>query len=304
MVITNPDKYLLPTYRLSPFSTADVALNHELPSDDYAETYFGERFASRRYKYCMSGRAAIHQALSHYHLQPDDVVTIITTTNNFYISSCVTNEIERFCKWSRKIEQATKVLFVNHEFGYPLEDVAGLQEHGLPIIEDCAYSFLSHNTAGNTGLLGDFTIYSFPKIFPVQIGGLLTMKEGLDDEKFSQHPLPNQEHNYIQKVASHFLRKTADIASQRIENYHFLINGLTSMGFSERISLSDGIVPGACLFSVNGLLNLPELKEALWEKGIQCSIFYGEDTFFIPVHQALKKPDLTYFLNNIKINLK
>ncbi len=48
-------------------------------------------------------------------LPPDDVVTILTTSGNFYISSCVTAEIEKFCKWDREITDQTKVIFVNHK---------------------------------------------------------------------------------------------------------------------------------------------------------------------------------------------
>jgi hypothetical protein len=37
------------------------------------------------------------------------------------------------------------------------------------------------------------------------------------------------------------------------------------------------------------------MKEHGWRHGIECSVFYGEDAFFIPVHQRLEAADLDYF---------
>jgi len=37
------------------------------------------------------------------------------------------------------------------------------------------------------------------------------------------------------------------------------------------------------------------VKTYLWAHGIQCSVFYGEESFFIPAHQALSEGDILYF---------
>jgi hypothetical protein len=47
-------------------------------------------------------------------------------------------------------------------------------------------------------------------------------------------------------------------------------------------------------------LDLPELKKHLYAHGIQCSVFYGEEAFFIPVHQALSEQDMDYFVEVFK----
>ena len=46
----------------------------------------------------------------------------------------------------------------------------------------------------------------------------------------------------------------------------------------------------------NYQIDLPELKKYYWAHGVQCSVFYGEDAFFIPVHQALTDTGLELFL--------
>jgi dTDP-4-amino-4,6-dideoxygalactose transaminase len=174
-----PDPYSLPTYRIGPFQTRDISLNQVLPDLDRIDDYFHERFTDRRFTYTHNGREAIYLALNHYKLSKNDVITIMTSSGNFYISSCVTNEIEKFCKWSREILPETKVLFVNHEFGYPYPEMQKLKLLNLPIIEDCAGSFFSEDHESTIGGTGEFVIYSFPKMFPLQVGGLLVSGSGI-----------------------------------------------------------------------------------------------------------------------------
>lgn len=300
MIITQPDPYLLPTYRLSPFTTADVHRNARLEVDtETIENYWKERLPERRYKYVKNGRAAIYSALSHYQLQKEDVVTILTTTDNHYISGCVTREIEKFCSWSRIMEKRTKVLFVNHEFGYPREGLPELQALGYPIIEDCAYSFFSEDSRGNTGRIGDFTIYSFPKMFPLQIGGLLTSREDIILDIQEDKQLAGQELVYVQMVLSYYISQAKEIKRRRRENQDYLLSRLRGLGWTERLPMKTDTVPGVCLAHTPERHDLQQLKEFLWGRGIQCSVFYGEEAFFLPVHQALEKEDLDYITSSV-----
>ena len=114
MFIINPDSYLLPSYRISPFRTADIANNNRLLFNDKIDSYFQKRFNQRRFTYTETGRTAINLALQYYNLQKDDEVCILTSSGNFYISGCVTTEIEKFCNWSREITDDTKIILVNH----------------------------------------------------------------------------------------------------------------------------------------------------------------------------------------------
>lgn len=299
MFILQPDPYLLPCYRISPFTTRDIGFNNTLPDSNEIDDYFSQRFKGFHYTYCNNGREAIHKALQHYQLKPDDTVTIFTTSQNFYISSCVTTEIEKFCRWSRQMEISTKVLFVNHEFGYPFEQMEELQAHNLPIIEDCAHSFFSRDAQGRMGKTGDFVIYSFPKMFPLQTGGLLVSRN-------EQPPtaIPSEMLRYIKNVLSHYIGQKESIIARRIENYQYLKNILEPLGFRERFELKKNTVPGVFMFRSNGSTDLPELKKYLYRHGIQCSVFYGEDSFFIPVHQTLEVQDLLYFREVIKSFVK
>lgn len=292
MFVLNPDPYLLPAYRIGPFQTKDIQINNQLPDNNNIDDYFANRFKNRSFQYVADGRKAINIALQQYNLQPEDVVTIFTSSGNFYISACVTKEIEKFCQWSREIKDTTKIIFVNHEFGYPFKQMEALKQYKLPIIEDCCHSFFLTDEENEIGFTGDFAIYSFPKMFPLQIGGLLTANRTftnttkLNDEKLQ----------YIKNVLSHYIVDEKSIIEKRIANYNYLKNSLNKNVFDERFALNEGVVPGVFMFSVKDAgIHLPALKEHMYAHGIQCSIFYGETSFFVPVHQQLTTTDLDYF---------
>lgn len=299
MFVINPDPYSLPAYRIGPFRTSDLSKNHCLPDSDLIDYYFSEQFSEKDFIYTENGRKAIHLALAYYKLKENDVVTILTTSQNFYISSCVTKEIEKFCKWSRKFETNTKLVFVNHEFGYPYLDLRKLKDHKLPIIEDCAHSLFSKDKNNDIGQVGDFVIYSFPKIFPLQIGGLLV--SNLPERIDNNNQIGKEGLRHIKNVLSYYIDSKNDIIQNRISNYKFLREKFESLGFTERFQLETGTVPSVFMFRTNNhKFDLPELKNYFWAHGIHCSVFYGEEAFYIPVNQALCKEDMMYFYEVMK----
>lgn len=303
MFVIKPDPYLLPSYRISPFRTSDIVDNNQLPNDNYIDAYFDKRFLGKSFAYFYNGREAINKALSYYQLKKDDVVTILTTSHNFYISSCVTGEIEKFCTWSREITVRTKIIFVNHEFGFPYDHIADIKKYNLPIIEDCAHSFFSQDNNATIGNTGDFVIYSFPKMFPIQIGGLL--RSNLND-KLDRDAFLNQESlNYCKNVLSHHIRYEEEFKEKRIKNYSYLNHKLQELDCQPFFELKNGEIPGTFIFRLNKhQINLPDFKIYMNNHGIQSSVFYGEQAYFIPCHQNLSTDDLDYFTAVIKSFIK
>lgn len=287
------EKFLQPSYRISPFTTRDIAKNKELNTPlNIIDDYFQNKFNGKNYVYTASGRSAINQALLRLKLKMEDIVTIFTTSGNFYISGCVTTEIEKYCKWSRSMENNTKAIFVNHEFGFPYEELSNLKKYNLPIIEDCAHSFASQNHEKSVGTTGTYVVYSLPKFFPVQIGGLLVSNIG---DKLDKN-ITEKEEGYIKNVLSNYVTKSSEIIKNRIDNYRYLEKKLSRFGFTARFELCDTIhCPGVYLFTLNKDINLNKLKAFYQAHGVECSIFYNETAFFLPVHQRLTADDLDYF---------
>lgn len=106
---------------------------------------------------------------------------------------------------------------------------------------------------------------------------------------------------YIKNTLSESIGEKDTIIRKRHDNYKILKESFLSLGFRERFPLLDGVVPNVFMFRTDSSgIELPELKKYFWAHGIQCSAFYGEETFFIPVHQALTGYDLEYFFEVMK----
>jgi hypothetical protein len=294
MYIINPDPYITPCYRNLPFTTSDVSHNFDLPDGNAIDQYLSERFKEKGIEYTMNGREAIYMALSYYNLIRDDLVTVMTTSNNFYVSGCVTSTIEKFCKWNREIVPDTKLIFVVHEFGYISPEMEKLVSLGIPIIEDLAPSFFSNDQNNMAGMYGDFAIYSFPKMFPMQIGGLLLNNNDLPTPKSE---IDRETLAYIKKVTSHYIKQKEELLNKRASIYDYGIERFGEHGFTERFARNDLMIPNSMLLNNNGIISdLPALKAWLWQHGIHSSVFYGEDAFFLPSHQNLTETDVDYFL--------
>jgi perosamine synthetase len=78
----------------------------------------------------------------------------------------------------RKITPRTKALYLIHYAGFPgpVDAMKALaDEHGLPLIEDCALSLLSSDGPRPLGTTGDIGIFCLYKTLPVPNGGALVI---------------------------------------------------------------------------------------------------------------------------------
>jgi dTDP-4-amino-4,6-dideoxygalactose transaminase len=80
----------------------------------------------------------------------------------------------------RRRTRLTRVLYVTHYFGWPL-DLADLpiwcREQGILLFEDCALSLFSAGADGPIGCTGDAAFFSFPKTLPTPDGGALSWRD-------------------------------------------------------------------------------------------------------------------------------
>lgn len=282
-------------YTISPYSKEVSRPSSDPAKIENAKRYLDGRFGN--WAFTEGGRYAIREALKRLGLQKDDVVSILTTSGNFYISSCVTRTIEEFCKWSREITEQTKVIFVNHEFGYPYENVKELRRYGLPIIEDCAYDFFSASQDGMIGKEGDFAIYSLPKAFEVDFGGILVA----NDPSMDIGGLVSEEtEDYLFSMIADGIDAMEKIKTSRLDHYAFFREELAPLGIEPFFEMREGIVPGVFMFRWGDDIDYPALKVYMQDNGVESSVFYGKPAFFMPVHHKLSGQDMSYFCNLIK----
>lgn len=295
--IINPERFRVPSYNISPFSTEQLSLldniNYLMDEDSISENLY-KKFGD--FEFTLSGKSAILKALSFYNLKNNDEVYIVTSTGNAYVSSCVTNEIEKYCKWARELSENTKIVLVIHEFGMLYQKMHTLLELGIPVIEDLAMSLFSNDVNNKIGKYGDFSIYSLPKFFPLQYGGVLRYNKNVNKFAINNSEIFQEK---LKKEISFLLDTKEEIIVKRIQNYKYLEKLFTELGFTTRLNLSERETPSVYMFS-SDTLDLNKLKVFMQRNGVECSVFYGENTFFLPVHQNLKQFDLDYIVNLIK----
>lgn len=297
MFVINPDSFLLPLYRISPFTTSAIGRNNSIKEEfsNVAKDYFNNRFGIGNWLLTSNGREAISLALKTMDINSSMNISIVTPSQNSYISSCVTSTIELFCTWD--INKIGDIILVNHEFGYLKDDIVELSNLGLPLIEDCCTTFFSQDEKQMIGLYGNYSVYSFPKFFSIQIGGLLVGKNIIYDKKIvGDVQITADEQEYILRVVGFELSQQSEILSRRKAIFDYSTSKFMELGFTLRFPNKLGTVPSVLLLNNNSIIkDLSHHKEYLHKLGIQNSVFYGEDAFYIPCHQNITETDVDYF---------
>lgn len=283
-IVVDAGSELIPAIRIHPFN------NRFLQTDKVetrnAKKYLSSRFGS--YKILPKGRDALFAALNSYNLVKDDLVTILTTSESFYISGCVTREVDKICKWNREVTEKTKVIIFNHEFGFPCRRMEAISKYGLPIIEDCAHTFYDDDNA--IGKYSDFVVYSLPKAFPMQMGGILRTNKKIEIES------DNSVEEYVLLNLSKHVDKIDEYKDIRRFNFAYLCKELSKIGISPYFE-DDKAIPGTFLFKWFDNIDYPGLKSFMYENGVECSVFYGQSAFFLPCHQLITISEMNYMIS-------
>ncbi len=297
--IKNPDRFRTGSVNISPFTTDDIFRNNYIWHNYKEDSDPVTSFEGMELTITASATAALDLALRDLGLTPDDEVWIVTTSGNKYISGCVTRTIEKYCRWSREHSARTAAILVNHEFGFIATQVKELTSYNLPIIEDAAYSMYSENNGVLPGLTGDYAIFSMAKMFPMQAGGLLFAK----DKTLVQQDLSPDAVSYFKSCYKFYNKYRRHISAARIDAFAKYVDAFGDADFEPRFIPFGGEVPGAFMFSAPGA-DLDGLKVFMQGHGIECSVFYGEDAFYLPCHQSISTQHIDYFLTLIKDFLK
>ncbi len=283
-IVIESAEELVPFISIASLNRKELCVNllNETPQVD---KYLSDRFGNK-YEFCLKAREGIVIVLNELRLKPDDVVTILTTTGNSYISGCVTKAIEKVCRWSREFTPHTKAIFVNHEFGYAYENVSELKKYNLPIIEDCAHSFFTQSP--DIGRVGDYVIYSLPKGFSMQLGGIIAYRDKLN------YKCPIQIVKYIKSALEPQIGQLSSFVKKRKDNFDYYLKSLKDLGIYPYFKLKDGDVPGAFMFVWPECKDYRRLKTFLNDNGVDSSVFFGQNAYFVPVHHNLSNNEIDY----------
>lgn len=282
------DSFMRPSYRISPFSTASMVENRHAPAAENTEAWMQLRFPTMQFNWTQRGSEAIALALQDLALKYDDVVTILTTTGNRYVSGCVTRAIEQICRWDREVSPQTAAILVIHEFGAFYPDMPEVYALGLPVIEDYAHCF---STTPPVASQADYLVFSLPKFIPVQYGGILLSKTACQVLSV----ISDAQIQYLDRVVSLAIPQFPVWCAARAANFHRLAHYFSQFGCPSFFDWQPNEIPSVFMFRTRKEDDLPQLKLFMQNAGIESSIFYGESAFFLPVHHKLTADDLDYF---------
>ena len=297
IIYHSPD--LTPKIDATPFGSESMNV---LPDDSVnVDVELEKKFGPREFTYFPRGKYAIYSILKHLDLKKDEEVFITTTTGSPYLSIGVSTTIEDVCLWSRKIGKKTKAIFLIHEFGFVHPKLKEMRELAdrlkIPLIEDCAYAWQS----GEACKYGDFVIYSFPKFFPVQYGGLLVGKHFADRDiwdRFSCLDVGKTE--VIKRQLSSYIKDIQDIVRKRRENYAYVEKLCRNEDFEPFFDIKDNETPGMFVLKVENHDKIIEICSRLKLFGIECGGYYHNDAVFLPIHQNLGKAHLDYIFGALR----
>ena len=287
-LIIDGDPYYSPHISLSPFHFWSRRRFDNI--DDHGMAIFESAFRESSWRFVESGKSAISISLSQLNLNRVDEVWIQTSSGNSYVSKCVTEEISKFCNWSMHKSIKTKAIYIIHEFGRDTRElVIDAKVHGLPIIEDSAYGLLTALAKNWRFGDADFSIFSFPKAFEMQFGGILLSNTNIETNTRVELL------DLITRAATHWVANYKEIAESRMQNFRILEQRFRSFGHQPTYTFGRNEVPGIFMFDVDESVNLVLMKEFLNAHGCESTIFYGRSSYILPVHQNLRVEHIDYF---------
>jgi len=234
-----------------------------------------------------SGRQALALILDRLGPSGDDEVAILTTSGGSYVSACVTRTIEQRCRWTIGITERSRALIVIHEWGRPYASMEQALATGLPVIEDCAYAFASTHADGRpVGSDGQFAIYSLPKLFSVPFGGIVVARSS---PPFAS-PLAREEEDYLLGSLVPELGNLPQLLKQRAAVWQQLARLFSLLGAEPFFERGASDAPAVFMFRHDPqTVPLAELRKRYELHGVEASVFYGENAFYLPAHHRMSE---------------
>jgi len=296
------DPFLRPVVHMAPFDGKHSYPRHRAPRDEEAIL---ARCALRLVgsnaptALTRNGREALNWALAATVKSREDLVAIVTPSNCGYVSSCVTKEIEKFCRWKfGPVEEADIVVLI-HEFGRFVELPEAFRRTSKPVIEDCAYAMVDRSFAPIYGRQGDYVVYSLAKAFPVQFGGLLIARNGRD-LPLRASSLSQQGRDYLLHSLDRLIEKLPAYNKARASVYGRMRDAARERGFSEILPAQGAELAHAFLVAMDTSSEAQDVKLYMNSQGVESSFFHGGGGYFMPCHQSIDAAEIAYMFAHLR----
>lgn len=277
--------FYVPVIRLSPFRSIEALAPEDMKSPLGSDTTFIPRASY-----------GIYALLKHLDLKPDDEVAVFKTFGSDFISGCVTNQIEKVCKWKlRQINGQTKAVLIIHEFGIRCGNVP-VNAFDYSVIEDCAWRNDKVFDKSN------YAVFSLQKMFNMNYGGLIEGIKLSDEFLWSVGCLDTVKREmYSRELATLEKGNQVRIDNWRLYHSFVIADGMTPddcLNYENEIE--NGWIPTVYLqkFETGEIAN--DIVARLEEFGIQAGRYWGEPVVYLPIHQNMSEADVEYMFAVVK----
>ena len=90
------------------------------------------------------------------------------------------------------------------------------------------------------------------------------------------------------------MKRENEIKQKRLLNYELLKKRLSCLDIRPFWENKEGTIPGVFLFRWLNDIDYPSLKKFMQANGVESSVFYGQNAFFIPLHDFISEDDIEY----------
>ena len=271
------------------------------PIEKYEEE-FSKKFENNYGVMFQHGRTGVYALLKVWGLEEDEVIcpayTCVVVPNAIVLSGNVPVFVDSAKDGfnmdlellEQSITEKTKVIYLIHNFGFPHKKLIEYRqlcdEKGIVLIEDCAFAFDSFDKDIRLGTIGDFTIYSIPKILPLDYGGILRFKnKNLSNKLIST--LPMESINSISK----WIIKLEDMKLKRQKNYNFLERNINEKSIYGKIKNVNPFMFGIYTENFQDYYNSLQ-KYELGQTHVK-------NEFHIPVNQFIESDEYTDLIKKV-----
>ena len=266
--------YLTPLYTLEPLRHRNVSLLKIKPNYFFPENL--------KITYWDSARQAIKYLLNYVD-QPVDTISIATTTQSNYLSSCLAEVSLK--KITRTKNQDSKWDIFAADFGYENRNYSN-EAH----IYDDAWSF-SLDVANNFILNGGkHYVSSLPKIAGLMQGAILVSDPNCT---YVDKVAINKSTEKLESLTIEFLNEYENIVDVRLRNLERLKLNLTPT-FKFGMSDFSSKFPGVGVFTALKQFDEVGFKKILQNHGIRGTSFFGNNGIILPIHQMLQENDIDF----------
>lgn len=296
-IIMNPPK-IKPSININPFVNSSLSL--ELGREETVDNILKKRWTCGEYTFFPDFNYALFSLLKwlaaeNCKTKKNKVVFYFSLGDDYEKSERFLEHLDKNFSIGDEINKETAAVVVSHEYGFPLLKINEIRnkcdQYKIPLVEDCSALWES----GAAGEFGDYVLFSFPNVFPMQFGALLVGKKFDSKYIWDNFACYDETKESIVKKQLATLLELNNIKNNyetRLNNFKYLSSALGR----HRVFLfpKDGVVPNVFLFKTTDKKRALEIVAYVSKFGVECFQLNNSNVIALPSHQNLDSAQLEY----------